>query len=94
MIMLFYIVTYDITSDKRRQKISDILEGYGQRVQYSVFECILHQKKYHELRKRLKKLFENEEDSIRFYPVSQHTLSQVETWGGLPVTKEANSIII
>jgi len=34
---------YDIPSDKRRKKVSDLLEGYGQRVQYSVFECVLTQ---------------------------------------------------
>jgi len=29
--MLFYVVVYDIPSDKRRKKVSDLLEGYGQR---------------------------------------------------------------
>ncbi|MBD2045501.1 CRISPR-associated endonuclease Cas2 [Coleofasciculus sp. FACHB-64] len=33
--MLFYVVTYDIPCDKRRRKISNLLEGYGRRVQYS-----------------------------------------------------------
>ena len=44
--MLFYVVVYDIPNDKRRKKVSDLLEGYGQRVQYSVFECTLTQAKY------------------------------------------------
>lgn len=38
--MLFYVVVYDISSDKQRKKVSDLLEGYGLRVQYSVFECV------------------------------------------------------
>ena len=36
-----YLVCYDITSDRVRNKIVKTLEGYGRRVQYSVFECDL-----------------------------------------------------
>ncbi len=92
--MLFYVVVYDISSDKRRKKVSDLLEGYGQRVQYSVFECVLTQAKYDELRQRLKKRVKLPEDNVRFYPLSKHTLSQVETWGGPPVTRMPGSVII
>ena len=35
--MFLYVISYDIPDDKRRKKIADLLEGYGQRVQYSVF---------------------------------------------------------
>lgn len=92
--MLFYVVVYDIPDDKRRKKVSDLLEGYGQRVQYSVFECILTQAQYKELRERLRKRVKLSEDSVRFYPLSKHTLSQVETWGEPPLTKMPGSVII
>ncbi len=93
--MLFYVVAYDIPDDKRRKKVSDLLEGYGKRVQYSVFECLLIQTKYNELRSRLKKQVKLEEDSVRFYPLSRHTLGQVETWGvGPAVTKAPRSTIV
>ena len=92
--MLFYVVVYDIPCDKRRKKIADLLEGYGKRVQYSVFECILTKDKYEELSKRLKKRVFEEEDSVRFYPLSKHTLEQVEVWGGGPITKPPGSIVV
>jgi CRISPR-associated protein Cas2 len=92
--MLFYIVTYDIPSAKRRKKVSDLLEGYGKRVQYSVFECVLPQLKYEELRQRLKKAVKPEEDSVRFYPLSRHTLGQVEVWGEPAVTTMPGSYIV
>ena len=38
---MFYLVCYDIVSDYRRNKVSQLLEGYGIRVQRSVFECLL-----------------------------------------------------
>lgn len=92
--MLLYIIVYDIPCDQRRKKIADLLEGYGKRVQYSVFECILDQNKYQELKKRLRKQVNFTEDSLRFYPLSRHTFNQIETWGGLPVTEQPGSIII
>jgi CRISPR-associated protein Cas2 len=93
--MLFYLICYDIPDDKRRKKIADLLEGYGKRVQYSVFECVLVKNKYEELQKRLLKCLKKEEDNIRFYPVSSHTLTQVITWGiGPDLTKSFNSVII
>ncbi len=93
--MLFYIVVYDIPSDKRRQKVASLLEGYGKRVQYSVFECVLTEVKYDELRQRLKKKIKPTEDNVRFYPLSRHTLGQVEVWGiGLPLTEFPSSIVI
>ncbi len=92
--MLLYVVAYDIPCNKRRQRVSDLLEGYGRRVQYSVFECLLSAAKYDELRKRLRKRVNLDEDSVRFYPLSGHTLSQVEVWGGVPLTQPPGSIIV
>ena len=94
MTMFLYLVTYDIPSNKRRKKVSDLLEGYGKRVQYSVFECVLEPKKFVELKTRMKKRVNLEEDSIRFYPLSKHTLNQVETWGGVPLTPIPGSFIV
>lgn len=92
--MLLYLVTYDIPCDKRRKKISDLLEGYGQRVQYSVFECRLSPQKYTELRQRLRERVKISEDNVRFYPLSGHTLNQVEVWGGIPMTQVPASVIV
>lgn len=92
--MSFYVVAYDITDDKRRKKVADLLEGYGKRVQYSVFECVLNQVKYDELRSKLKKKVNLSEDSVRFYPLSRQNLSYVETWGGQPITTLPGSIVV
>ncbi len=92
--MLFYVVAYDIPDDKRRKKVADLLEGYGKRVQYSVFECVLTQAKYDELRSKLRKRVKLSEDSVRFYPLSRQMLSHVETWGGQPVTTPPGSTVI
>ncbi|MGP1372035.1 MAG: CRISPR-associated endonuclease Cas2, partial [Almyronema sp.] len=38
---MLVLVVYDIPDDKRRTKLATFLEGYGRRVQYSVFECFM-----------------------------------------------------
>ena len=50
-----YLIVYDIEDDKRRKKISDLLEGYGVRVNYSVFEFYLSQKELNEIVSEAKK---------------------------------------
>jgi CRISPR-associated protein Cas2 len=92
--MLLYIIVYDITCDRRRNKIADLLKGYGRRVQYSVFECVLPNHKYLELQQRLKSKIDLTEDNIRFYPLLQHTLNGIEMWGiSLGITPPPDSIV-
>lgn len=71
-----YLVTYDILDDKRRKKLSDILECYGFRVNYSVFEITLNQTKLNRLKKQIfdLDLIDKKTDSIRFYHICQNCL--------------------
>ncbi|MGF1588851.1 MAG: CRISPR-associated endonuclease Cas2 [Pleurocapsa sp.] len=92
---MFYVIVYDIPCDKRRKKVADLLEGYGKRVQYSVFECVLNKGQYQQLRNRLKKSINLEKDSIRIYPITKSSLQQVVNWGtGKDLTKPPSSTII
>ena len=64
---MFYLITYDIEDDKRRKKISDLLEGYGVRVNFSVFEFYLNKKELDEILKEAKKILDKKNDSFRVY---------------------------
>jgi CRISPR-associated protein Cas2 len=90
----FYVVIYDIPDDKRRKRVFDLLTGYGTRVQYSAFECVLSDKKFTELQNRLRRVVNLEEDSLRFYPMPRHSLSQAVIWGGVPLTEPSGSTIV
>ncbi|MBD2772624.1 CRISPR-associated endonuclease Cas2 [Iningainema tapete] len=81
---MFYLICYDIVSDRRRYKISKLLEAYGLRVQKSVFECVLDDKQYEHLSKRLLKLLNKRQDQIRFYPLSAHCRCKVVVIGMQP----------
>ncbi|MCG5060719.1 MAG: CRISPR-associated endonuclease Cas2 [Limnoraphis sp. WC205] len=79
---MFVIISYDISEDKRRTKIHNILKSYGQWVQYSVFECDLTATQYAKLRRRLAKLINNQADSIRFYFLCACCHGKIERIGG------------
>ncbi|MCW8797041.1 MAG: CRISPR-associated endonuclease Cas2 [Chlorobium sp.] len=64
---MFLLVSYDICDPKRLQRVAKLMERYGSRVQYSVFECLLTQRQQDALKVKLKKIIMPEEDSVRFY---------------------------
>ena len=61
-----YLVSYDISDDKRRNKVFDILEGQGDRVQYSVFFCDLSSSERVALESELTSIINSAEDQIIF----------------------------
>ena len=75
------VVSYDITDDRRRTKVMKTLEGYGRRVQYSVFECEVRPAQVGELQQRLRRIIRPEQDSIRFYLLCEECLGKVVTLG-------------
>lgn len=80
---IMYIISYDISKDKKRRKISKELENYGKRVQYSVFECELDKKRFEELYKKLVFQMGNEEseDSIRIYSLCRNCIEKTAIIG-------------
>jgi CRISPR-associated protein Cas2 len=67
---MLYLVCYDVVEDYRRNKISQVLAGYGLRVQWSVFECELTQDQCRMLQGKLEVYLNPEQDQVRFYPLS------------------------
>ncbi|MFN8493503.1 MAG: CRISPR-associated endonuclease Cas2 [Caldilineaceae bacterium] len=75
------VVSYDIPDDKRRTKIMQTLAGYGQRVQYSVFECELRPADLEQLKQRLRALLVAAEDDIRFYALCDACVKKITALG-------------
>lgn len=65
----FYLIAYDLSNNKRRLKLSKLLESLGMRVQGSVFEGWLTGPELDRLVKLGKPLIHQGEDSLRIYPV-------------------------
>ena len=89
-----YVVSYDISENKVRKKVSDTLEDYGYRVQYSVFECRVSQLKYKEMYARLVKLVTSPGDSVRFYTICENCAAKIRTIGVKIDRPEDEDVII
>lgn len=76
-----YVIAYDMESDRRRAKLAKILEGFGDRVQYSVFEADLNSNDLRRLLKRLRIYINPETDSLRIYPLCAECLADVVNIG-------------
>jgi len=63
------IICFDVCDKKRLRQVAIQLENIGQRIQYSVFECYLNNKKLTTLKKRLTAIINPEEDDIRYYSI-------------------------
>lgn len=59
-----YLVTYDISDDKRRDRTFKTLTGFGDHAQYSVFFCEMSDRELAELRYRLREIIHAREDQI------------------------------
>lgn len=83
---MYFLVTYDVntlTKEGRRRlrHVAKICEGYGQRVQYSVFECSVTDIELERMKQRLVKIIEPDEDSLRFYRLSGPREEVVDAYG-------------
>jgi CRISPR-associated protein Cas2 len=59
-----FLVTYDVSDDKRRTQIFKTLYAYGDHAQYSVFFCELNRRELVELRVKLRRALNDKEDQI------------------------------
>ena len=62
-----YVIAYDVAQDKQRTRLSELLMGYGERVQKSVFEADLKKGEVQEILRRAANLIAAG-DSLRLYP--------------------------
>lgn len=65
----FVIFAYDIRSNRRRNKVAKLLETYGERVNYSVFELFISAKLIHQLVQKLNKMIQHNTDKVLVYKI-------------------------
>jgi len=80
------LITYDVNTETpagkaRLRKVAKQCVNYGQRVQNSVFECIMDAAKTREVKEILIKIIDKEKDSLRFYYLGNNYKNKVEHVG-------------
>ncbi len=83
---MLVLVTYDVRTDsegghRRLRRVAKACENYGQRVQKSVFECLVDPAQWVALRQRLLSEIKEDEDSLRFYYLGKNWKIRLEHVG-------------
>lgn len=91
---MLVLVVYDIPDDKRRTKLATFLEGYGRRVQYSVFECFISHTEMQRLYLAIKRRVKSEEDNVRLYWITRDNFSKALSIGGSPIEEPPDFYIV
>lgn len=79
---------------KRLRQVAKQCVNYGQRVQNSVFECVLDAAKLREVQHKLEKIIDVETDSLRFYMLGNNYKSKVEHVGAKASFDVEDTLII
>jgi CRISPR-associated protein Cas2 len=83
------LITYDVNTEtasgkKRLRKVAKQCVNYGQRVQNSVFECVLDHAKCREVENKLERIIDKEKDSLRFYYLGNNYKGKIKHIGANP----------
>ena len=86
---MLVLITYDVNTEdadgrRRLRLIAKQCVNYGQRVQNSVFECILDAAQCKALQHTLREIMDEEKDSLRFYRLGNNYQTKVEHFGAKP----------
>jgi CRISPR-associated protein Cas2 len=96
---MFVLITYDVTTDnnagqRRLRRVAKACQDYGQRVQYSVFECIVDPAQWTMLKDRLISEIDPERDSLRFYYLGSNWKHRVEHVGAKAGIDQEGPLIV
>ena len=83
---MLVLITYDVSTEdaagrKRLRRVAKQCVNYGQRVQNSVFECLLDLAQYKLLQAKLLEVIDPAKDSLRFYQLGNKYQNKIEHFG-------------
>lgn len=86
---MLILVTYDVNTESeggkaRLRKVAKYCVKYGQRVQNSVFECVLNEAQYKMMQYQLLEIIDEEKDSLRFYNLGNKYQGKTKHFGAKP----------
>ncbi len=95
---MMVLVSYDVSTvseggKRRLRRVARACLDFGQRVQYSVFECVVDPEQWTRLRLRLIDEFEPKEDSLRFYFLGSNWKGHIEHLGAKPVPEHDGPLL-
>lgn len=95
---MLVLITYDVNTETkegktRLRKVARVCINYGQRVQNSVFECVLDNTQTLMVKAKLEAIIDKNKDSLRFYYLGNNYKNKVEHIGAKPVDSIEDNLI-
>ncbi|MDO7788724.1 CRISPR-associated endonuclease Cas2 [Desulforamulus aquiferis] len=96
---MMVLITYDVNTEteggkKRLRRVAKQCVDHGQRVQNSVFECLLDPAQFAALRNKLEDIIDKDKDSLRYYYLGSNWKRKIEHVGAKGVFNPEGTIII
>ena len=96
---MLVLVAYDVSTEseegrRRLRHVAKLCEDWGQRVQNSVFECLLDPAEWTALKARLIAMIDQQADSLRFYYLGRNWKRRVEHVGAKPSYDPEGPLIV
>lgn len=95
---MMIVITYDVntmdTEGRRRlRRVSKVCVNYGQRVQNSVFECVVNTAQYLLIKQNLLGIIDKAKDSLRIYQIGNHYQDRIEHFG-IKTTYDPDDVLL
>lgn len=95
---MMIVITYDVnTMDaegrRRLRRVSKVCVNYGQRVQNSVFECVVDTAQYLLIKQNLLSIVDKTKDSLRIYQIGSHYQNRIEHFG-IKTTYDPDDVLL
>jgi CRISPR-associated protein Cas2 len=96
---MFVLVSYDVNTQdaqgrRRLRRIAKTCQSWGQRVQFSVFECVVDPAQWANLRAKLIGAMDAAKDSLRFYYLGANWKHRVEHVGAKPSLDQEGPLVL
>lgn len=96
---MMVLITYDVNTEtkagkKRLAQVAKQCKNYGQRVQNSVFECLIDPALLKQLQSKLEKIIDVKTDSVRYYYLGDEWRNRVEHIGAKPGIDLEGALIV
>lgn len=87
------VIAYDVVNTRARTKVARILGQYGERVNFSVYECFFSKEIFEVVRGQIKQLINNRSDTVIYYTLCLSCRAAVRV-DGRPVRKNSEKAVV
>ena len=89
------LVSYDVVNDRKRLQLAKYLKGYLERVQKSVFEGVIPDRRLEALKRGIEARINRDEDSVRIYTLCERCVASVDIVGtGVYIEEEDQDVLV